>query len=129
MHLDRWWRSRPDSLHPRPGPVTPEIVPRIRGAFGPLASEVVLESDDVVELRSRHLDELASLDRLVPMDASGRDPRGLAGTQLVLADDALVVLEVQTQPPGSGRRSISSLISWRWSDSRLPVSMTRTLPT
>src|SRR5262245_18096761 len=52
------------------GPPTtpPEMVRGGLGRAGPLPPEVVLETDDVVELRGRHLHQLGPLDRLVAMD-------------------------------------------------------------
>src|SRR4029079_10077664 len=74
----------------------PRIVPG-SGRVGPLPAEIVLEPDDVVELRRRDLDQLASIDRLEPVDTACRDPRALADAELLLTDDAVVVLEIQPQ--------------------------------
>src|SRR5690349_19591575 len=89
------------SLKPTPGTPRghPRIVPR-SGRVRPFATEIVLDPDDVVELRRRHLEQLAALDRLEPMDPPGRDVAVLPGAQLVVADDAVLVLEVQLQPTG-----------------------------
>src|SRR6185312_9184903 len=93
---EAYTRGRPRSSPNRPG----------SGGVGPLPAEVVLESDHVIELGSRHLDELAPFDRLEPMDASCRDPCGLPRTQFVLAHDTLVVLEIQTQAAGSDQYAL-----------------------
>src|SRR5687768_4763259 len=85
---------------PRARPGHPRIVPRSR-RVRPLPAEVVFQPDDVVELRGRDLDQLAALDRLEPVDPPGRDPAMLAWTELGLADDAGLVLQVQAQPAGA----------------------------
>src|SRR3954470_22331826 len=53
------------------GPARPSERPS--GSARSLAPEVVLEADDVVELRRRDLHELGPLDRLVAVDPAGRD--------------------------------------------------------
>src|SRR5262245_30589659 len=75
----------------------------VRGGLrraGPLPPEVVLETHDVVELRGGHLHQLGPLDRLVAVDPTCRDVPVVAGHQLLDADLAGVVLEVEAHPAG-----------------------------
>src|SRR5690349_2721697 len=88
--------------------VRPSADPRARGysRAGPLrrlralAAEVVLDADDVVQLRGRDLDERAGLDRLEAMEPRHRHVRALARTELADLDLAPLVLERERQPPG-----------------------------
>src|SRR3954471_9217725 len=52
------------------------------GRAGPRAPEIVLDPDDIVELRCRDLDELDPLDRLVAMPSPDRDVGRVPGAQL-----------------------------------------------
>ncbi len=62
------------------------------------------------------------------MDPAGPDVPVIAREELLDLDRPVVVLEGQAQRPAVTRID-SSLTSWRWSDSRLPASMTSTFPT
>src|SRR5215213_6429149 len=56
-----------------------------------LPAEVVLDANDVVELRGRNLDERARLDRLEPVETRDRHMRAFAGAQLTDLDLASFV--------------------------------------
>src|SRR5579862_1091076 len=68
------------------------------GSARALAAEVVLEADDVVELRGRDLDQRAALDRRVAMPSADPDPGAIARSELAIRDRAGGVLERQAEP-------------------------------
>src|SRR5436190_9012663 len=66
----------------------------------PLAAVVVLEPDDVVELRRRDLEDPRVVERLHPMDRAGRKVEGLAGPDHLFLEDALSCLaELEPRTP------------------------------
>src|SRR6266550_3236833 len=111
---DRWsgrWRQRytpPDPLvTPRNGhrgrdfggPVRTRrsSTAALRGGC-PLATEVVLDPHDVVQLGRRDLDDLDPLDRLVSMPSADRDVLPFARAQVADGHRSVVALEMKPQP-------------------------------
>ena len=60
------------------------------GGVCPLAAEIVLDPDHVLELGARHLDQLDPLDRPIAMRPAHRDQPVVAWAELLCPNHAIV---------------------------------------
>src|SRR3954449_10083865 len=74
---------------PRQTRATPSAARPSLGLAGPLAAVVVLEPDDVVQLRRRHLENPRVVDRLQAVHGAGREMERLPGPDHLFLEDPL----------------------------------------
>ena len=93
------------------------------GRRGPLAAEVVLDPDDVVELGRGHLDELGRVDRLEPWTGPTGMRRCSPGPSSVVSIGPSCGLDDAGAAGPTMTRSTRPCARGTWSDRRLPASM------